>query len=126
MAAYKQKLMVVEDDHALRQVLTDRLIEEGFDVISAENGEVGLALAEENHPIIILLDIFMPKMDGITMLTKLRRESEWGKSVYVMVITNTVDASTVATIAGFGNTEFLIKSDWGLEDIVRRIKELLK
>lgn len=121
----KQKLLVIEDDHALRQVLADRLFEEGFEVLTAENGEMGLELAKSNRPAIILLDIFMPKMDGITMLGKLRREDEWGSNAYVMVITNSVDATTIATISGFGNTEFLIKSEWGLEDIVARIKQLL-
>lgn len=121
----KQKLLIVEDDHALRQVLADRLFEEGYDVLTAENGEMGLELAKSNRPSIILLDIFMPKMDGITMLSKLRREDSWGNTAYVMVITNSVDATTIATIAGFGNTEFLIKSEWGLEDIVARIKQLL-
>ncbi len=126
MTNRKAKLLVIEDDHALRQVLADRLFEEGFEVITAENGEIGLDMAKTHHPAIILLDIFMPRMDGITMLGKLRREDDWGKDAYVMVITNSVDATTIATIAGYGNTEFLIKSEWGLEDIVTRIKELLK
>lgn len=122
----KQKLLVVEDDHALRQVLSDRLSEEGFEVLTADDGEEGLSLAQLHHPVLILLDIFMPRMDGITMLGKLRRADEWGANVYVMVITNSVDASTIATIAGFGKTEFLVKSEWGLEDIIARIKTHLK
>lgn len=126
MTTRKQKLLVVEDDHALRQVLSDRLNEEGFEVLVAENGEEGLSLALLHHPAITLLDIFMPRMDGITMLGKLRRADEWGANAYVLVITNSVDANTIATIAGFGRTEFLIKSEWGLEDIVTRIKEILK
>lgn len=126
MITHKQKILIIEDDHALRQVLADRLFEEGFEVITAENGEEGLSQAISTRPSIILLDIFMPKMDGVTMLGKLRRVDEWGRNAYVMVITNSADAATIATIAGFGNTEFLIKSDWGLEDIVTRIKELLK
>ncbi len=126
MITRKQKILIIEDDHALRQVLADRLFEEGFEVITAENGEEGLSQAISTKPSIILLDIFMPKMDGVTMLGKLRRVDEWGRNAYVMVITNSADAATIATIAGFGNTEFLIKSDWGLEDIVTRIKELLK
>lgn len=126
MTTRKQKLLIVEDDHALRQVLSDRLEEEGFEVITAEDGEQGLNLALLHHPAITLLDIFMPRMDGITMLGKLRRSDAWGADAYVMVITNSVDATTISTIAGFGKTEFLIKSEWGLEDIVNRVKEILK
>lgn len=126
MDTRKLKILVVEDDHALRQVLTDRLTEEGFEVLSAEDGEKGLSLAQLHHPSLILLDIFMPRMDGITMLGKMRQGDEWGKNVFVMAVTNSADATTIATIAGFGATEFLIKSDWGLEDIIARIKTHLK
>ncbi len=126
MTTHKQKLLVIEDDHALRQVLSDRLKEEGYEVITAEDGEEGLSLALLHHPAVTLLDIFMPRMDGITMLGKLRRSDEWGANAYVLVITNSVDATTIATIAGFGRTEFLIKSEWGLEDIVTKIKQIVK
>ncbi len=126
METRKQKILVVEDDHALRQVLTDRLTEEGFEVLAAEDGEKGLSLAQLHHPALILLDIFMPRMDGITMLGKLRQSDEWGQKVFVMAVTNSADATTIATIAGFGSTEFLIKSDWGLEDIIARIKTHLR
>lgn len=122
MEKRKQKILVVEDDHALRQVLVDRLTEEGFDVLSAEDGEQGLSLALLHHPALILLDVFMPRMDGVTMLGKLRHSDEWGANVFVMVVTNNSDAATIATVSGFGRTEFLIKSDWGLADIIARIK----
>lgn len=120
--AIPKKVLIIEDDHALRQVLSDRLREEGFGVLTAKDGAEGLNTALLHHPSIILLDIFMPNMDGISMLHKLRNEDAWGATVFVMVITNSVDATTVATISGYQKTEFLIKSEWGLEDIVARVK----
>lgn len=121
----KKKVLIVEDDIALRKVLCDRLTDDGFEVSQAANGEEGLAQAIPNHPDIIILDIFMPKMDGISMLSKLRSADSWGKHVKVIVLTNSTDADTVAKVSGFGSTEFLIKSEWSLEALVARIRENL-
>lgn len=121
----KKTVLVVEDDVALRKVLKEKLTDEGFDVLEAPDGEKGLALALEKHPALILLDIFMPQMDGITMLSKLRSADSWGKHVIVVVLTNSTDAQTVAIVSGFGGTDFLIKSEWSLEALVARIRERL-
>lgn len=119
----KKTVLIVEDDIALRKVLVDKLSDEGFNVIEAQDGEVGLEQAREHHPALILLDIFMPRMDGITMLSKLRTTDAWGKNVNVIVLTNSTEAQTVATVSGFGATDFLIKSEWSLEALVARIRE---
>lgn len=116
-------VLIVEDDMALRKVLIDKLNDEGFNVLEAQDGEVGLAQASEHHPALILLDIFMPRMDGITMLSKLRSSDAWGKNVSVIVLTNSTEAQTIATVSGFGATDFLIKSEWSLEALVARIRE---
>lgn len=121
----KKSILVVEDDIALRKVLYDRLTDDGFAVAQAANGEEGLEEATRNHPDIIILDIFMPKMDGISMLAKLRSTDSWGKHVKVLVLTNSTDAETISKVTGFGSTEFLIKSEWGLEALVARIRENL-
>lgn len=119
----KKTILVVEDETALRNVLVDKLSQEGFTVIGAVNGEEGLKVAMEKHPSLILLDIFMPIMDGITMLAKLRSSDAWGKHVIVLVLTNSIDAQTIAKVSGMGTTDFLIKSDWSLEALVARIRE---
>lgn len=116
-------VLIVEDDVALRKVLIDKLTDEGFTVLEAQDGEVGLQQATEHHPALILLDIFMPRMDGITMLSKLRSSDAWGKNVSVIVLTNSTEAQTIATVSGFGATDFLIKSEWSLEALVARIRE---
>ena len=121
----KKTVLIVEDDSALRNVLVDKLKDEAFDVLQAVDGEDGLAKIKEKHPDLILLDIFMPRMDGITMLGKLRSMDAWGKHVPVLVLTNSTDAMTIAKISGFGGTDFLIKSEWSLEALVARIREKL-
>ena len=119
----KKTILVVEDETALRNVLVDKLSQEGFTVMGAVNGEEGLKIATAKHPSLILLDIFMPIMDGVTMLAKLRSLDAWGKHVIVLVLTNSIDAQTIAKVSGLGTTDFLIKSDWSLEALVARIRE---
>jgi DNA-binding response OmpR family regulator len=121
----KKTILIVEDDTALRTVLIDKLSNEGFNVLEAMDGEEGLRVALESHPALILLDIFMPRMDGITMLAKLRDFDAWGKHVTVIVLTNSTDAQTIAKVSSFGGADFLIKSEWSLEAIVARIREKL-
>ena len=83
-----KKILVVEDEISLRKALADKFRREGFAVLEAKDGEEGLAVALKEQPHIILLDIVLPKMDGMTMLKKLRQENAWGKSVPVILLTN--------------------------------------
>ncbi|MEI7424623.1 MAG: response regulator [Candidatus Staskawiczbacteria bacterium] len=117
-------ILIVEDDIHLIKVLNKKLSSEGFIVIDASNGQEGLQKAETEHPDLILLDIVMPVMDGLTMLKKLR-EKEWGKQIKVILLTNLSDEEKVIEEEGLGHSDYLIKADWSLEDIVKKIKEKL-
>ena len=121
----KKSVLIVEDETALRKVLVEKLTDEGFMVFDAVNGEEGLKIALEKHPALILMDIFMPMMDGVTMLSKLRGSGAWGKHVIVLVLTNSIDAQTIAKVSGLGAADFMIKSEWSLEALVTRIRERL-
>jgi len=117
------KILVVEDEHSLAAALKDKLSKEGFLVIEAKNGEEGLEAVKKESPDLILLDIVMPKMDGLTMLEKCREELD--RDVPVIMLTNLSDKFRVAKSLNEGAYDYLIKSDWSLEDIVKRIKEKL-
>ena len=119
-----KKILVIEDEATISLSLSENLIEAGFEVIESTDGIDGLAKALSIHPDLILLDILMPKMDGLTMLEKLRRDA-WGKTVPVMILTNLNDATNVAAAIDSVN-EYLVKVDWKVEDIIKRIKEKLK
>jgi two-component system alkaline phosphatase synthesis response regulator PhoP len=121
----KPSVLVVEDEHPLRKVLSEKFTEEGFRVSNARNGLEGLVKAAKEHPDMILLDIVMPKMDGITMLSKLRK-TRWGKNAEVVLLTNLSDTSKVA--AGFtrGVYSYLVKSDWKLNDVVKLVRKKLR
>lgn len=119
-----KKILIVEDEVALLQVLTEKLKKENFEVLQARNGQEGLQQAFSLHPDLILLDIIMPVMDGMTMLVKLRID-EWGKSVPVIILTNLSNEQKVAESLQQGVYDYLVKSDWMLEDLVQKIKNRL-
>ena len=106
-------------------LLADALTEAGFEVLQAQNGEDGLEIALKEHPDLILLDLLMPKMDGMTMLKKLREDVVWGQQVPVMILTNFQGDSdqTLKDIQLTRPTYYLIKSSMTLEEIVSKVKE---
>lgn len=120
--ASQHKILVVEDEEVLLGVLKDRLKNEGFDVITARDGEQGLKMALEHQPDLILLDILMPKMGGITMLKNLRATPA-GKDTHVIILTNVSDSKLVHEALTYGVRDFLVKSDWVLSDLVTAIRK---
>ena len=121
-------ILIVEDEETLVKILEEKLVIENFKVISASDGEEGLNLALDKHPDLILLDILMPKVDGLAMLKKLREDS-WGAEVQVIILTNISDPAKVSegmSVGPEGNYEYLIKSNWSLDQIVARIKQKLE
>jgi two-component system response regulator ResD len=121
----KQRVLLVEDEQDLLEVLMGKFERSGFEVFGAKNGDEGLALALAHHPDIILLDLLMPKKGGSGMLEELRKD-EWGKGAQVIILTNlTGTASVVAGLLEKGVYEYLVKASWSIEDIVKRVKEKL-
>jgi len=112
----RKTILVVEDESLLLNALCDKLTREGFAVLEAKNGKEGLEVALRKHPDLILLDIIMPVMDGMTMLKKLR-EDTWGKDVKVIILTNLSEVSVA-----HGSYDYLVKSDWKIEDVAARVR----
>lgn len=124
MNAGTTKILVIEDDETLRNVLEDKLIQENFSVLLAKDGEEGLSAAIKNKPDLILLDIIMPKMDGVVMLKKLR-EDKSGRTIPVILLTNDGNPEHMRETLKANATDYLIKADWKLEDVIKKIKETL-
>jgi len=104
--------------------MIDKFSRQGFEVIKAVNGQDGLSSALTEHPDLILLDLLLPIMDGIDLLKKLRAD-KWGKSVPVIVLTNLSEARKVSEVVDIGIDDFLIKTDWKLEDLVKKVEKRL-
>jgi DNA-binding response OmpR family regulator len=116
-----KKILIIEDEKSLSQALFDKLERDGFIVIRACNGKIGLEMALEEKPDLILLDIVMPVMDGLTMLQELKKD-DWGNKAKVIVLTNLYDSEKVIDCVEQGVTDYLIKTDWKLVDIIEKIK----
>jgi len=122
----KKVLLLVEDDEALLDALKSELNQKDeFVVFVAKDGNEGLEVALREHPQLILLDLLMPKMDGIAMLKKLR-EDEWGKNVKVIILTNLDDKNKIAEAVANRVFDYMIKSNWKLGDIYKKVSTELK
>ncbi|HSW97818.1 MAG TPA: response regulator [Candidatus Saccharimonadales bacterium] len=123
MTDQQKKILIIEDEPALRHAVTTKLEYENFLVLQASDGQDGLQVALKEHPDIILLDIIMPVMDGLEVLKKLS-EDAWGKKVPVVLLTNLSDELKVTERFPGNVVKYLVKSDVNLEDIVNIIQEI--
>ncbi len=120
----KKKILIVDDDSNLNTVLVDKLKFSGFDAVGAPDGEEGLKKALELHPDVILLDLVMPKMDGLEMLKKLR-EDEWGKEAKVIVLTLLEETDYIAKTMESGIYGYIIKTEYSLNGILKKVEEMV-
>ena len=120
----KKKILVVEDEAPLSKALKDKFTKEGFDVLTAENGQIGLDISLKEFPDMILLDIAMPVMDGLQML-KLLKGDEKGKDLKVIILTNYGDMDKFMEAKDLGANDYLVKADWGMADIVEKVKKII-
>ena len=119
-----RSVLIIDDEPDLREALKTALGYEGFTIYTAEDGEDGVATALREKPDLILLDMIMPKMDGISVLKVLRADA-WGKNAKVIVMTALDDLSKIAEVVEAGGDEYLVKSETTLGAIVVRVKEKL-
>lgn len=116
-------ILIIEDNAATLQTLTKAFQRAGISVLSALDGEQGLTQALGERPAAIVLDILMAKMDGITMLKKLRQDA-WGKEVPVIILTNLTYLEDMPEVKSLAS-EFLLKADVTMDDIVLQVKKHL-
>lgn len=122
---FNKSILVVEDEPAMRQALSDKFSHIGFKILEAKDGEEGLKMAEKENPDLILLDLLMPKMDGITMMKKMR-ETVWGEKIPIVILTNlSADDKVVHEVTRDEPSYYLIKTDWKIDDVVTKVKNAL-
>ncbi len=121
----KKKILIVEDDSKMQMALAEFFSSDGFDVVKASDGEEGIVLAKKENPDIILLDIILPKKDGYEVVSDLKSE-ETTKNIPVVILTNLGSVNDVEKAIKLGATTYLVKSEYGLEEIVKKVKEIIK
>ena len=118
------KIMLVEDDTNLSEIYQARLTAEGYDIVSAHDGEEALALAAKEKPDLVISDVMMPKISGFEMLDILRN-TEGLKETKVIMLTALGQADDKSRAESMGADRYLVKSQVTLEDIVKAAEELL-
>lgn len=118
------KILLVEDDKSLREIYGVRLLAEGYDIVSAGDGEEALAMAIKERPELIVSDVMMPKISGFDMLDILRSTTET-KDIKVIMMTALSSEDQRARGQALGADRYLVKSQVGIEDVVRTVHDVL-
>lgn len=119
-----KKIAIVEDDQAISQMYRFKFEGEGYTVETAENGKLGLELAESMKPDIILLDLMMPEMNGDEMLAKLRK-TPYGKNVKVVILTNMGEQEIPEEVKKLGVAAVILKADMTPRQVADLVKKQL-
>ena len=120
-----RRILFIEDESVLQKTFGDILKQEGYEMISALDGEVGLRLAKNKKPDLILLDLILPRIHGFEVLKKLKEDKKT-KEIPIIVLTNLEGIGNVDKAIKLGVTTYLIKAQYTLEEVVEKIKKVLK
>jgi DNA-binding response OmpR family regulator len=118
------KIAIIEDDQAISQMYRIKFEGESYTVETADNGKLGLELAEKMKPDVVLLDLMMPEMNGDEMLEKLRA-TDWGKDMKVIILTNMGEQEAPPKIKELGVRAFIVKADMTPRQVADLVKKEL-
>lgn len=118
------KIAIIEDDAAIAQMYRMKFEAEGFTVETAENGRLGLALAQEMMPDVILLDLMMPEMNGDEMLSQMR-STEWGKDIKVIILTNMGEQEAPESLKTLNVSAFIVKADMTPRQVAELVEQYI-
>ena len=119
-------ILVIEDEILQLNLLSQQLTAKGYKVLKAKDGQEGLQLAFANKPDLILLDIVMPHLDGMTVMKKIREHDAWGKNVPIILLTNLdTNEDRLKDITRDQPAYYLVKSEWSMDQVMEKIEERL-
>lgn len=117
-------ILFIEDEADLQKTFKEAL-QDDYEVVSALDGELGLRLAEERKPDLVLLDLILPKMNGFEVLEEIKK-NETIKDIPIVVLTNLESVADVDKAIELGATTYLVKANYSLEEMVGKIKQILE
>ncbi len=120
----KAKILVVEDEEILLTALKEELTQGGYEVEGAADGVEGLEKVKSFLPDLVLLDLLMPKMDGMEVLQKLKGDNKT-KDVPVVILTNLSDYEKISEALSLGAMDYLVKANYRLEDLLDKVRTVL-
>ena len=119
-----KKILFIEDETALQQAVGKVLRESGYEVLSAMDGEEGLANAKSKEPDLILLDLILPRKDGFALLEELKKNPET-RRIPVLVLSNLGENAQVERALSLGADAYMVKTSYRLHEVVEKIKAML-
>ena len=121
----EKKILIVEDDNFLRELITQKLIDENYKVSEAVDGEDGLKKIKEEKPDLVVLDLILPGVDGFEVLSKMK-EDDALKSIPVIILSNLGQRDDIERGLKLGAVDYLIKAHFTPGEIIEKIKNALK
>lgn len=122
----KQKILIIEDDMYIRDVYEEVLKQAGYDISLAADGQEGVIKAQEGGYDLVLLDIMMPKLDGLGVLRALKDQPAKKPNGYIVLLTNLAHDSIIQEAQTLGAYTYFVKSDLNPDELVERVKQVLK
>lgn len=123
----KIKILLVEDDGFLREIIFKRLVNEGFDVVEAEDGEKALIEVNQGDFDVVLLDIILPNINGFEVLEKIKsNENEKIKNLPVIMLSNLGQETDIEKAMSMGASNYLVKAHFTTDEIIGKIKQELE
>jgi CheY-like chemotaxis protein len=119
-----KSVLIVEDELSMQRALKKKLEHAGYTVDTAIDGEEALAAIKKSKPNLVLLDLIMPKMDGISVLRQLKSDDEL-RSTPVVILTNLSSGDKVAEAMQLGTFDFLVKANYSLDDVLKKVSDRL-
>lgn len=124
MMGQAKKVLIVDDEKPVVKALRDHLDKEGYNIEVAYDGQEALGKVDQWHPDIILLDLLMPKLDGMATLKSLRKNPQT-KNIPVIILTNYEDREKIVETAAMGSLLYFVKTNTSLKTLSTYIRNLL-
>lgn len=120
----KRKILVVEDDNFLRELVSKKLTDSNFEVLQAENGLKALEFARSEPLAIILLDLIIPEKDGFEVLQELKNDPRT-QNIPVIILSNLGQKEEIQKGLNMGAVDFLVKAHFTPDEILVKVKQVL-
>lgn len=120
-----KKILIIEDDKFLRQLIVQKILQEGYNILEAVDGEEGLKKIKEEKPDLILLDLILPGIDGFEVLSQMRKE-DFLSQIPVIILSNLGQKEDVERGLNLGAIDYLIKAHFTPGEIIEKVKNALK
>jgi len=117
-------ILIIEDDRFLRELISQKLIREGYDVLEAVDGEEGVKKVKEGKPDIVLLDLILPGIDGFEVLSQVKKDDTVSK-IPVIILSNLGQKEDVERGLNLGAVDYLIKAHFTPKEIIDKVKNVL-